>query len=70
VKHRGRYETEAEAVAYILAALTGLDTSDYSTGYLATWTHGDTDLIKDTATTVINAVHQLAPGVPELPAHG
>ncbi|GAB3396366.1 hypothetical protein GCM10027568_30320 [Humibacter soli] len=60
VLHRGRMETEAEATTYITAALTGLDTTGYSIGYITGWTHGDTTIIKDTATTVLNLTHQLA----------
>lgn len=35
--HRGVAEVQAESVAYIVAGLCGLDTSDYSTGYVAGW---------------------------------
>ncbi len=35
--HRGRAEVEAESVAYVLAGLLGLDTTDYSIGYIAGW---------------------------------
>jgi hypothetical protein len=55
------YETEAEAGAYVLGGLAGLDTSSYSTGYIAGWTRGDLATVKDTATNVLRAVHQLAP---------
>jgi len=35
ITHRGTKECEAESVAYITAGLLGLDTSDYSIGYIA-----------------------------------
>ena len=60
VLHRGRMETEAESVAHITAALTGLNTSSYSVGYITGWAHGDTTVIRDTAARVLTAVHQLA----------
>ena len=58
--HRGIWETEAESVAYVLAAMAGLDTSAYSVGYVATWAQGDTDVLRDTAARVLAAVHTLA----------
>lgn len=35
--HRGTAEVQAESVAYVVAGMLGLDTSDYSTGYVAGW---------------------------------
>lgn len=40
VAHRGRYEVEAESVAYVVAGMLGLDSSDYSTGYVTGWVPG------------------------------
>jgi len=36
-EHRGVYELEAESVAYVVCQTLGLDTSDYSFGYVAHW---------------------------------
>ncbi|QSE87891.1 DUF1738 domain-containing protein (plasmid) [Rhodococcus pseudokoreensis] len=58
--HRGRAEVEAESVAYVLAGLLGLDTSEYSIGYIATWADGDTAAVTETAHTVLATVHTLA----------
>lgn len=60
VAHRGTQETEAESVAYVLAALAGLDTSAYSIGYVAGWSEADPDLIRSTAANVLQTVHALA----------
>jgi histone H3/H4 len=61
VTHRGRYEVEAESVAYVLAGLLGLDSGDYSTGYVAGWAErAEIDVIKATAGKVLAAVHTLA----------
>lgn len=58
--HRGRYEVEAESVAYVVAGMLGLDSSDYSTGYVATWAErSEADVIKETAGRVLAAVHAL-----------
>lgn len=35
--HRGAAEVQAESVAYVVAGMLGLDTSTYSTGYVAGW---------------------------------
>jgi antirestriction protein ArdC len=59
-QHRGRMETEAESVAYVTAALTGLDTAPYSVGYITGWTHGDTTVLRTTATQVLTTVHHIA----------
>jgi antirestriction protein ArdC len=58
--HRGRFETEAESVAHVIAGMAGMDTTDYSVGYVATWAKGDLDLIAQTATRVLASVHRLA----------
>lgn len=58
--HRGRAEVEAESVAYVLAGLLGLDTSDYSIGYIARWANGDTAAVAETAHAVLATVHSLA----------
>ncbi len=51
------------SVAYVLAGIAGLDATAYSVGYIATWTHGNTDLIRTTAGNVLAAVEQLAAAV-------
>ena len=62
-QHRGLAECEAESVAYVLASMAGLETTGYSVGYIATWTHGNTDLIRATAANVLAAVGQLATAI-------
>jgi hypothetical protein len=37
---RGRKEIEAESVAFIISCHYGIDTSDYSFGYIAGWSDG------------------------------
>ena len=60
VAHRGVKETEAESVAYVMAAMLGLDTSAYSIGYVAGWSNADTELIRSTAANVLRAVETLS----------
>lgn len=57
--HRGIFETEAESVAYIVAAALGADTTAYSIGYIAGWSHADPELIKTTAANVLKAARTL-----------
>lgn len=50
---RGRWEVEAESVAYIVAAASGMDTDGYSLPYVAKWSAGDVSLVKETAERVV-----------------
>lgn len=65
VAHRGRYEVEAESVAYVLAGLLGLDSSGYSVGYVAGWAQGEAEVIRETAARVLGGVHTLAEALTE-----
>ncbi|WP_247597152.1 ArdC family protein [Leifsonia sp. PS1209] len=58
--HRGQMEVEAESVAYIVAGLSGFDTSAYSIGYITGWSGEDTALVRDTAARVLKAAHTIA----------
>lgn len=57
-------EVQAESVAFIVTNFFGIDTSDYSFGYIASWSEdkkteelkNSLDLIKNTASELINAV--------------
>lgn len=65
VEHRGIKETEAESVAYVLAGILGLDTSTYSIGYVAGWSHCEAETIKGTAARVLHAVRTLGEAITE-----
>ena len=52
-------EIIAESVAYVVGDALGLDTSDYSFGYVAAWSGGDAGPIKDTAAAVQSVAHRL-----------
>jgi len=66
---RDTAELEAESVAYIVGGLLGLDTTDYSIGYLTGWAEGDGEAVKATATRVLKTAHiiieALDPSTPE-----
>lgn len=56
--HRGRFEVEAESVAYIVAAALGLDTSRFSVGYVAGWAGAGDEartVVRDSAQRAIKA---------------
>lgn len=63
---RGLWEAEAESVAYVIGQIFGLDTSDYSVGYVATWAKGDMELIKKTAERVIGGVETMVEGLAQV----
>lgn len=63
-KLRGEAEVEAESVAFVVCQHFGIDTSDYSFGYVAGWSRGrelaelkaSLDTIHSTAGKIINAI--------------
>lgn len=60
---RGRLEVEAESVAYVVSQASGMDTSDYSLAYVATWANGDLALVTKTAERVVRTAHQILAGI-------
>lgn len=48
-------EVEAESVAYLIGAAFGLDTTDYSLGYVTSWSGGDHRVVLATAKRVMEA---------------
>jgi antirestriction protein ArdC len=68
---RARQEIEAESVAYIVLGAKGIQADAYSFGYLASWSSGDTDLVRTTservlacARTVLDRLGLPTPAVP------
>ena len=58
-------EVEVESVAYIVCDAIGLDTSDYSFAYVARWSEGSTDLLKETGERVISCAKQILAALEE-----
>jgi antirestriction protein ArdC len=61
-----RAELEAESVAYVVCADLGFDSSTYSLGYLATWTHGGKDVhraISESGQRIQTAVRTILEGL-------
>ena len=74
-KDRNEREVEAESVAYVVCQHFGIDTSDYSFGYVAGWSGGkeldelkaSLDRIKNTAALIIKAIEPEEPQREEKP---
>lgn len=60
-KTRGQMEAEAEGTAFVVATYYGLDTSDYSFGYVAGWASQDNgiELIKVIGQTIQHTAKQI-----------
>jgi len=56
---RGRAEVEAESVAYLVCALAGITSDQYSFAYLAGWAGGDPDAVQATAERVHDCAQQI-----------
>jgi antirestriction protein ArdC len=56
---RARREVEAESVAYIVCRALGLETADYSFGYVAGWSGGDVKVVQETGTRVMAVASQI-----------
>ena len=77
-------EVEAESVAYVVCQHFGIDTSDYSFGYVAGWSKGkdldelksSLDTIRSCAASLIDAIEEKCPSLcpqkiqPQEKAHG
>lgn len=59
VAHRGRAETEAESVAYVVCGALGLDTVQYSAPYVSGWSKGDVEAIRGCAETVTRVAGEI-----------
>jgi hypothetical protein len=56
---RPQMEVEAESVAYLVCAHTGIDTAQYTIPYVAHWANGDIELIRATAERVIDTARRI-----------
>lgn len=52
-------EVEVESVAYIVFDAFGLDTGDYSFSYVARWSLGDMEKIKETGERVVSCAKRI-----------
>lgn len=59
VHSRAYAEVEAESTAYVVAGLLGLDTSDYSFGYIAEWSNGDTKMVTESGERICKCVQSI-----------
>jgi hypothetical protein len=66
-ENRHRAEVEAESVAFLVCHSFGLDSMDYSLGYVSGWSSGSTDQVLATARAVQQCAAQIL-GAPEVSA--
>lgn len=62
---RGQAEIEAESIAHLVLAQTGLDSTAYSVPYVAHWARGDASCLREAAAAVLTTARGLAPPVPD-----
>nr|WP_281042022.1 ArdC family protein [Sulfobacillus thermotolerans] len=58
-RHVGQEEVTAETTAYVMAQALGLDTKDYSQGYVAGWANGDPKKVAGVVQDVGRRVHHM-----------
>ncbi len=56
---RATKEVEAESTAFVVMHALGLDSAEYSLGYVAHWAKGDSKLVQDVAVRVQKAAKQI-----------
>lgn len=62
--HRGRFEVEAEGVAYVLASMAGLDGDEDAISYIAGWAeHAEADVLETTTRNVHRGAQHLITGL-------
>ena len=60
---REQAEVEAESVAYTVCQYLGIDSGDYSFGYLAGWSDGDMDALKKSLAAIQKTAHTIIEGI-------
>ena len=60
---RDRMEVEAESVAYLVCAHAGIDSANYTVPYVARWSAGNVELVRQTAERVIDAARIITDGI-------
>jgi antirestriction protein ArdC len=56
---RSQAEVEAESIGYLIASAAGLDAQAYSVPYVAGWSGGNHDLLRETATRVLGTAREV-----------
>lgn len=70
---REQKEIEAESVAYVVSNALGIDSGQYSFGYLTSWAHGDPETVekqlKDSGQRIQKAAHRIIEAVERVPVN-
>lgn len=67
VLHRGRMETEAESVAFIVCGALGLDSEKYSAPYVRSWSEGKAEVLAAAADLVMKVASRILRFLEEAP---
>jgi antirestriction protein ArdC len=62
VRNRGQYELEAESTAYVVCQTLGIDSSEYSFGYVTSWAGGGDEAqkkIRESGQKIQKAAHRI-----------
>lgn len=62
---RGRAEVEAESIAYLVTTQAGVDSTAYSVPYLAGWSGGTTEVLRESMAVVVAVAREVTHGEPE-----
>ena len=62
-RHRGLEEIVAETTAFVVAGSLGLDTSEYSRGYIGHWAQGDQKIVAQATNAIGQRVHAIVQAV-------
>lgn len=62
-KDRSIKEIEAESVAYTVCQHFGIETGEYSFGYLASWSGGDRDALKKSMAAIQQTADKIITGI-------
>lgn len=62
-KDRSTKEIEAESVAYTVCQHFGIETGEYSFGYLASWSGGDRDALKKSMAAIQQTADKIITGI-------
>jgi antirestriction protein ArdC len=61
-------EVEAESTAFVVLHALGLDSSDYSFGYIAAWSKGSKEIVRGVAARVQKTAHTILDALSKTPA--
>lgn len=68
-RERQRAEVEAESVAFIVCRACGLPSDDYTFPYVAAWSSGDLEIVRETGDRVVSCARRILDGLETHESH-